>query len=51
MEVAFLILTYMTLYYILLDHEENMLNKPVAYTPDVEEYAAWLQEGIDKFKN
>ncbi|GGZ58204.1 protein-disulfide reductase DsbD family protein [Mesonia mobilis] len=38
-------------YYILLDHEENMLNKPVAYTPDVEEYAAWLQEGIDKFKN
>ncbi|SHI77254.1 thiol:disulfide interchange protein DsbD [Mesonia phycicola] len=37
-------------YYIMLDHEENRLNKPVGYTPDVEEYASWLQKGIDSFK-
>lgn len=36
-------------YYILMDHEENTLNPPVGYTPDVEEYEAWLVEGISNF--
>ena len=37
-------------YYILMDHNEENLNEPVGYTPDVEEYKTWLQEGIAKFK-
>ena len=38
-------------YYVLLDHKEKNLNKPVAYTPDVNEYEAWLKDGISRFKN
>lgn len=38
-------------YYVLLDHDETKLNKPVAYTPDIAEYKAWLKEGITKFNN
>lgn len=37
-------------YYILMDHYEENLNEPVGYTPDVEEYKTWLQEGIANFK-
>ncbi|MFD2909246.1 protein-disulfide reductase DsbD family protein [Flavobacterium ardleyense] len=37
-------------YYILMDHDEENLNEPVGYTPDVEEYKTWLQEGIANFK-
>lgn len=37
-------------YYILLDEDLNMLNKPVGYTPDVDEYAEWLTEGLEEFK-
>ena len=37
-------------YYILMDHNEENLNEPVGYTPDVEEYKAWLEDGIAKFK-
>lgn len=37
-------------YYILMDHDEENLNEPVGYTPDVEEYKAWLEDGIAKFK-
>lgn len=37
-------------YYILMDHNEENLNEPVGYTPDVEEYKTWLQEGIANFK-
>ncbi len=36
--------------YVLLDLNEKELNTPVAYTPDIEEYLAWLKEGIAKFK-
>ena len=36
-------------YYVLIDLEENNLNAPVGYTPDVEEYQAWLLEGVSKF--
>jgi len=37
-------------YYVLIDHDGNNLNPPVAYNPHVEEYLAWLQEGIGNFK-
>ncbi len=38
-------------YYVLIDHDGSSLNKPVAYTPDIEEYEAWLKEGITRFNN
>lgn len=38
-------------FYVLLDHDGEKLNKPVGYTPDIEEYTAWLKEGITKFNN
>ena len=37
-------------YYVLIDHDENNLNTPVAYTPDADEYFSWLSDGIDKFE-
>lgn len=36
-------------YYIILDSEGNDLNQPVGYTPNVDEYAAWLNSGLSKF--
>ncbi|WP_299102865.1 protein-disulfide reductase DsbD [uncultured Winogradskyella sp.] len=38
-------------YYVLMDHNEENLNEPVAYTPDYMEYSEWLTEGIGNFKN
>ncbi len=38
-------------YYVLMDHDESNLNTPVGYTPDIEEYEAWLKEGITRFNN
>jgi len=37
-------------YYILMDSEFNLLNKPIAYTPDGDEYLDWLIEGVANFK-
>jgi thiol:disulfide interchange protein DsbD len=37
-------------YYILLDPELRLLNKAVAYTPNSDEYLAWLREGLANFK-
>mgnify|MGYP003574991708 CR=1 FL=1 len=37
-------------YYVLMNHNEENLNDPVGYTPDIEEYQQWLQEGIANFK-
>jgi thiol:disulfide interchange protein len=37
-------------YYILMDTDFNLLNKPVGYTPDADEYLHWLKEGIKNFK-
>ncbi|WP_047545097.1 protein-disulfide reductase DsbD family protein [Psychroserpens sp. Hel_I_66] len=37
-------------YYVLMDHDENNLNEPVAYTPDADEYYKWLEDGIGKFE-
>ncbi|MGV3696955.1 cytochrome c biogenesis protein CcdA [Flavobacterium sp.] len=36
--------------YVLLDLNEKELNTPVAYTPDIGEYLAWLKDGISKFR-
>ena len=38
-------------YYILLDENLNMLNRPVGYTPDVDEYTQWLTEGLEEFQS
>ena len=35
--------------YVLMGHDEKNLNEPVAYTPDIKEYEAWLKDGISKF--
>ena len=37
-------------YYVLLDSEMNLLNEPVGYTPDSEEYENWLETGIQNFR-
>lgn len=37
-------------YYVLINHNEESLSEPVGYTPDIEEYQAWLKDGISKFK-
>ncbi|MGK0386000.1 MAG: thiol:disulfide interchange protein [Patiriisocius sp.] len=37
-------------FYVLMNHQEENLNKPVGYTPDSEEYENWLRRGIDAFK-
>ncbi|CAM1346143.1 protein-disulfide reductase DsbD family protein [Tenacibaculum crassostreae] len=37
-------------FYVLMNHDETNLIDPVAYTPNVDEYFNWLEEGISKFK-
>lgn len=37
-------------FYVLMGHDEQNLLEPVAYTPDADEYYAWLKEGVSKFK-
>jgi len=37
-------------YYVLMDHREENLMKPVAYTPDADEYFNWLKAGVSNFK-
>jgi len=37
-------------FYVLMNLDEENLNEPAAYTPDVDEYYKWLREGISKFK-
>lgn len=36
-------------YYVLVDHEGRNLNDPAGYTPEMDEYAAWLREGIKNY--
>ncbi|HET7360659.1 MAG TPA: cytochrome c biogenesis protein CcdA [Salinimicrobium sp.] len=38
-------------YYVLLSPNLTMLNKPVGYTPDEEEYKNWLLKGLENFGN
>ena len=37
-------------FYVLIDLKEEKLNTPISYTPDINDYLAWLKEGISKFK-
>ena len=37
-------------YYVLLNHNMELLNTTSAYTPDADEYLEWLEEGLDNFK-
>lgn len=37
-------------FYVLLSPDGKMLNEPVGYTPDEDEYADFLQCGLDRFK-
>ncbi|MDE3742779.1 protein-disulfide reductase DsbD family protein [Maribacter polysaccharolyticus] len=37
-------------FYVLMDHSEENLIDPVAYTPDPKAYHNWLHEGIKNFK-
>jgi len=37
-------------YYVLMGHDEENLIAPVGYTPDVDEYLAWLKEGVANFE-
>ena len=36
-------------FYVLMDHNEENLIDPIAYTPDAEEYFNWLKTGIANF--
>jgi thiol:disulfide interchange protein DsbD len=36
--------------YVLISPEEKLLTYPVAYTPNIQEYANWLRSGLDAFK-
>jgi len=38
-------------FYVLMDHNEENLMDPIAYTPDAEEYYNWLKTGISNFSN
>lgn len=37
-------------FYIILDDNGNDISDPVGYTPDIEEYKIWLENGIANFK-
>jgi thiol:disulfide interchange protein len=37
-------------YYVLMNLNEDNLNTPVGYTPNITEYKTWLENGISKFK-
>ena len=36
-------------FYVLMDHNENNLIDPIAYTPDAGEYFEWMDEGLKNF--
>jgi len=38
-------------YYVLIDHNEKMLNQPTAYNSDIQHYIDWLDEGVHAFKD
>lgn len=37
-------------FYVLMNHDESNIIDPIAYTPDVDEYYNWLENGITNFK-
>ncbi len=38
-------------YYVLMNQDLDLLNYPEAYVPNVDEYHAWLLQGLENFKN
>lgn len=36
--------------YVILSPDEKLMNLPVGYMPDAQEYAAWLRSGVQAFK-
>jgi thiol:disulfide interchange protein DsbD len=38
-------------YYVLLSPYLELLNTPIGYTPDADEYYQWLQEGLEQYRN
>ncbi|HRO77010.1 MAG TPA: thiol:disulfide interchange protein, partial [Crocinitomicaceae bacterium] len=36
--------------YVVIDTDGNDLTKPIGYTPDIDKYHSFLQEGLNKFK-
>ncbi|MES2410477.1 MAG: cytochrome c biogenesis protein CcdA [Bacteroidota bacterium] len=37
-------------FYVLIDLNEEKLNTPISYTPKINDYLAWLKDGLSKFK-
>lgn len=37
-------------FYVLMDHNEQNLLEPIAYTPNVLEYLTWLNSGLERFE-
>lgn len=37
-------------FYVLMDHDESNLIEPIGYTPNGDDYLAWLRKGVDVFK-
>ncbi|MFD0975825.1 protein-disulfide reductase DsbD family protein [Salinimicrobium gaetbulicola] len=37
-------------YYVIMDSEMNLLNKPAGYTPDADEFLEWLTSGVKQFR-
>ena len=37
-------------FYVLTDVNEQKLNEPISYTPNINEYLAWLKDGVSKFE-
>lgn len=37
-------------FYVLIDLKEEKLNVPISYTPNIDDYLAWLKDGVSKFK-
>ena len=36
-------------YYVLLNQDMELLNKPIAYTPNADDYLQWLELGLENF--
>jgi thiol:disulfide interchange protein DsbD len=37
-------------FYVLIDLKEEKLNTPISYITNIDEYLAWLKDGVSKFK-
>ena len=37
-------------FYVLTNLDEEKLNEPISYTPNIDDYLVWLKSGISKFK-